>query len=377
MIRYFDHSATTPIHPDVLELIRNVEESLYGNPSSTHRFGKSSRVAIETARKQMADAIGCSPYDIIFTGGGTESNNLVLWNILFQEKKHVITSAIEHPAVLEVLQRLKELGITSTILSTDKTGRVNPEDVQSAITDQTGLISIMAANNETGVIQPIQEISEIAKKYHIPFHSDGVQILGKTPVSIQDLGVDMMSFSAHKFYGPKGVGALYINKDVSLRSVIIGGGQERNLRAGTENIPGITGLGLAAEIAEKTQKDYEKHLNELASLFLNLLKDNYPNFILNSHPEHGLPGVVNITLPDITSDVMLIHLDMKGFAISSGSACSSGVVKPSHVLKAMGISNAMNIRSLRISFGRDNSVEDVRELVNAILDILNHHAGKR
>lgn len=376
-MRYFDHSATTPLHPQVLEHMRNIDESLFGNPSSTHRYGKESRVAVETARKQVADTIGCSPYDIIFTGGGTESNNLVLWNLLFQKKKHVITSAIEHPAVLEVLQRLKELGVTSTILSTDKTGRVNPEDVQSAVTDQTGLISIMAANNETGVIQPIREISEIAKENQISFHSDGVQILGKIPVSIQDMGVDMMSFSAHKFYGPKGVGVLYIRKDTELRSIITGGGQERNLRAGTENIPGIAGLGLAAEIAAKTQPDYEMHLRELSNIFIKSLKEKYPKLVLNSHKEYGLPGVMNISIPDITSDIMLIHLDMKGFAISNGSACSSGVVKPSHALKAMGISNAMNIRSLRISFGRDNSISDVDDLVEAILDILKKHTGRR
>lgn len=370
---YFDHSATTPLHPEVLNLIHRLNKDAFGNPSSTHRFGKSSRVFIETARKQMADGIGCSPYEIIFTGGGTESNNLVLWNILFQKRKHIITSAIEHPAVLNVIRHLKEFGVTATIIPVDRSGKVLLNKVHDAITKDTGLITIMAANNETGVIQPIQEISQIAQRHHIPFHSDGVQTLGKIPVSVKNLGVDMMSFSAHKFYGPKGVGALYIKKEIELKPHIIGGRQERNLRAGTENISGIAGLGLAAKLSAKHQREREKHLSTLATQFHKNLNDVYPEAVFNSSIDFGLPGIVNVTLPNVTSDIMLIHLDMKGFAVSSGSACSSGIVKPSPVLKAMGVSNAMNIRTLRISFGRDNTLSEVDELTHAIEDILKKH----
>ena len=376
-MRYFDHSATTPLHPKVLDLISEIEKNTYGNPSSTHRLGKTSRVVIETDRKQLADSIGCTPFEIIFTGGGTEANNLVLWNLLFQKKKHIITSAIEHPAILNVILRLKEFGVTSTILPVDRTGRVRPDELALAITEETGLITIMTANNETGVLQPLNEICEIADKHHIPFHSDGVQTLGKISVSVKDLGVDMMSFSAHKFYGPKGVGALYINKNISLKSLIIGGGQERKLRAGTENISGIAGLGLAAEIAAKTQSKFEDHLNQLSQQFQNELTQKYSKAIYNNHPQHGLPGVVSVTIPDITSDMMTIHLDMKGFAVSSGSACSSGVVKPSHVLKAMGVSNDNNIRTIRISFGKENTLQDVKDLVNAIVQIIENQKRRR
>ena len=240
---YFDHSATTPIHPDVLSLINELNQDIYGNPSSIHATGRKAKHVVETARKQIAAAINCTPKEIIFTGGGSEANTLVLWNMIYRNRKHVITSAIEHPAILAVLRQLEHLAITHTIVPVNKYGCVNPEDIDSAIKDDTGLITIMLANNEVGTVEPLQDIAKIAKKHNVLFHSDGVQVLGKLPIDVQELGVDMMSFSAHKFYGPKGVGALYIKEGIAMKPLIAGGSQEKSLRAGTENVGGIAGLG--------------------------------------------------------------------------------------------------------------------------------------
>ena len=374
---YFDHSASTPIHPSVLKLLQETELNHFGNPSSAHQFGQKSRLAIEIARKQMAEAIGCLSSEIIFTGGGTEANNLVLWNLLHQQKKHVITSAIEHPSVLNVLKQLKEFGVTSTIIPVDHTCRVNPEDIQNAITENTGLISIMFANNEVGTIQPIERIGKIAEKNGIPFHSDAVQILGKIPINISDQKITMVSFSAHKFYGPKGVGVLYLKKGTNPKSLIIGGGQETNLRAGTENTSCIAGLGLASELANKNVAKRKTHLEQLADQFKLAMTDIYPEIIYNGHPEHSLPGVISATFPAVTSNILIIKLDLQGIGVSSGSACSSGSVNTSHVLRAMNMSNDHNIRTLRISFGRDNSKEDVQLLTEKISEILKQHHNKR
>ncbi|MDP6684923.1 MAG: cysteine desulfurase family protein [Candidatus Marinimicrobia bacterium] len=366
---YFDHCATTPLHEKVMEVMQKTESEHFGNPSSTHSWGQKSRSIIENARNQMADSIGCSPYEIIFTGGGTESNNLVLYNSIHRSKKHVITSAIEHPAILKVLNRLKQFGIETTILNVDKTGMINPTHLKDAIRKNTGLISIMYANNETGVIQPLSELAKIAKDNGIPFHSDGVQALGKIPVNVYETGVTMMSFSAHKFYGPKGVGALFIKENTPLRSFIIGGGQERNLRAGTENVPGIAGMGMAAKLAKSELSGTETHLKKLAVLFKSSLKNHIKNINFNSAPEQ-LPGIVSVTFPSTDSGKLIIGLSRRGMAVSSGSACSSGTVKPSHVLNAIGLSNEMNLKTLRISFGKGNSEDEAIELAEAISQIV-------
>jgi len=366
---YFDHCATTPLHKVVLEVMQKTENDHFGNPSSIHSWGHKSRSVIEAARTQMADSIGCSPYEIVFTGGGTESNNLVLYNMIYSSKNHVITSAIEHPAVLKVLNRLKQFGVETTILKVDKTGVVNPDHLRNAIQKNTGLISIMYANNETGVIQPLEDLSHIARRYGIPFHSDGVQTLGKIPVNVNDTGVDMMSFSAHKFYGPKGVGALFIKGDTSLKSLILGGGQERNLRAGTENVSGIVGMGKASELAKSELKETKAHLNKLEQIFVSDLTQNIKNIKFHS-TSNGLPGVVSVSIPSMESGKLLIGLNRRGMAVSSGSACSSGTVKPSPVLKALGLSNDLNLKTLRISFGKGNSEEDTRELIKAIVKIV-------
>ena len=365
---YFDHCATTPLHKKVIEVMQRAESDYFGNPSSTHKWGQKSRSIIETARSQMADSIGCSPYEIIFTGGGTESNNLVLYNLIHNPKTHVITSAIEHPAILNVLDRLKKFGIETTILKVDKTGIINPAHLKETIRKNTGLISIMYANNETGVIQPLLKLSSIARDHGIPFHSDGVQTIGKIPVDVYKTGVSMMSFSAHKFYGPKGVGALFIKEDTQLKSFIIGGGQERNLRAGTENVPGIVGMGMAAELAKTELNKTETHLKNLEQIFKSSIVKHIKNLMFNTASEQ-LPGVISMTIPT-DSGKLIIGLSRRGMAVSSGSACSSGTVKPSHVLNAIGLSNEMNMKTLRISFGKGNSENDVKDLVKAISEIV-------
>ena len=363
---YFDHSATTPIHPDVQSLINELNQDIYGNPSSIHTAGRKAKHVVETARKQIATAINCTPKEIIFTGGGSEANNLVLWNMIHRDRKHVITSAIEHPAILAVLRQLEHLGITHTIIPVNKYGWVNPEDIDAAIRDDTGLITIMLANNEVGTVEPLQDIAKIAKKHDVLFHSDGIQVMGKLPIDVQELGMDMMSFSAHKFYGPKGVGALYIKEGISMKPLIIGGSQEKSLRAGTENVGGIAGLGCAAELVTKSLSDVGPSLTALEKQFKTKFSEQHANVIYNGFGDNHLPGLINITIPGIASDLLLIHLDSEDIAISSGSACSSGTISPSPVLKAMGISDKQNLETIRISAGRDNTSAEVDQLVETM-----------
>ena len=363
---YFDHSATTPIHPDVLSLINELNQDIYGNPSSIHAAGRKAKHVVETARKQIAAAINCDSKEIIFTGGGSEANNLVLWNMIYRNRKHVITSSIEHPAILAVLRQLEYLDITHTIVPVNKYGCINPEDIDSAVRDDTGLITIMLANNEVGTVEPLQDIAKIAKKHNTLFHSDGVQVLGKLPVDVQELGVDMMSFSAHKFYGPKGVGALYIKKGITMKPLINGGSQEKSLRAGTENVGGIAGLGCAAELVTKSLSDVGRTLTALETQFKTKFSKQHTNIIYNGFEDNHLPGLISLTIPGIASDLLLIHLDNENIAVSSGSACSAGTISPSSVLKAMGISDKQNLETIRISAGRDNTSTEVNQVVEAM-----------
>jgi len=363
---YFDHSATTHIHTDVLSLINEVNQDIYGNPSSIHAAGRKAKHVVETARKQIAAAINCAPKEIIFTGGGSEANNLVLWNMIYRNRKHVITSAIEHPAILAVLRQLEHLAITHTIVPVNKYGCVNPEDIDSAIRDDTGLITIMLANNEVGTVEPLQDIAKIAKKHNVLFHSDGVQVLGKLPIDVQELGVDMMSFSAHKFYGPKGVGALYIKEGIAMKPLIAGGSQEKSLRAGTENVGGIAGLGCAAELVTKSLSDVGRTLTALETQFKTKFSEQHTNIIYNGFEDNHLPGLISLTIPGIASDLLLVHLDNEDIAVSSGSACSAGTISPSPVLKAMGISDKQNLETIRISAGRDNTSTEVDQLIEAM-----------
>ena len=368
---YFDHSATTPIHPDVLKKMNEGSSTHYGNPSNTHSSGRKSKSIIEDARRQIASAIGANASEIIFTGSGTEGNNLVMWSLTQSDKKHVITSAVEHPAVLKVLQKLAPYGITYSVLPVNGHGRVNNENLQNAIQPNTGLISIMMVNNEVGSIQPIKTLLETAHSAGIPFHSDTVQALGKIPLSVKEIEADYLSFSAHKFYGPKGVGFLYKRKSAQLNSLIIGGGQESNLRAGTENVPGIAGLGEAVRLASKNLSKRMHHLEELEAVLLKNLKIVCPHVKINGCPKHHIPGVISVSFPGEKSDILLAKLDRKGIEVSSGSACGAGSVKPSEVLKAMGIPDNQNISTLRISLGRGNTEEEVLGLAQ-VLDSITH-----
>ena len=363
---YFDNSATTPIDQDVQSLMSDLNQNIYGNPSSIYASGRNAKNTIEIARRQLANAINSEPSEIIFTGGGSEANNIVLWDMVHKKRNHVITSSIEHPAILLVLRELEKLGVKHTIVPVDKNGVIDPDDIKKNIISDTGLISIMMANNEVGTIEPIQEIARIAQEHDVLFHSDAIQVLGKLPIDVKKLKLDIMSFSAHKFYGPKGVGALYIKDGVSINPMIIGGSQEKNMRAGTENVSGIAGLGLAAEIASNFEKENFSHLLELENYFKELIIDKHNDITFNGFDNNKLPGLVNLTIPNIPSDLLLINLDNDGISISNGSACSSGTISPSPVLKAMGLSDKRNLESVRISAGKYNTMDEVNKLVDSI-----------
>lgn len=363
---YFDNSATTPIDQDVQSLMSDLNQNIYGNPSSIYASGRNAKNIIEIARRQLANAINSEPSEIIFTGGGSEANNIVLWDMVHKKRNHVITSSIEHPAILLVLRELEKLGVKHTIVPVDKNGLIDPDDIKKNIISDTGLISIMMANNEVGTIEPIQEIARIAQEHDVLFHSDAIQVLGKLPIDVKKLKLDIMSFSAHKFYGPKGVGALYIKDGVSINPMIIGGSQEKNMRAGTENVSGIAGLGLAAEIASNFEKENFSHLLELENYFKELIIDKHNDITFNGFDNNKLPGLVNLTIPNIPSDLLLINLDNDGISISNGSACSSGTISPSPVLKAMGLSDKRNLESVRISAGKYNTMDEVNKLVDSI-----------
>ena len=363
---YFDNSATTPIDQDVQSLMSDLNQNIYGNPSSIYASGRNAKNIIEIARRKLANAINSKPSEIIFTGGGSEANNIVLWDMVHKKRNHVITSSIEHPAILLVLRELEKLGVKHTIVPVDKNGLIDPDDIKKNIISDTGLISIMMANNEVGTIEPIQEIALIAQEHDVLFHSDAIQVLGKLPIDVKKLQLDIMSFSAHKFYGPKGVGALYIKDGVSINPMIIGGSQEKNMRAGTENVSGIAGLGLAAEIASNFEKENFSHLLELENYFKELIIDKHNDITFNGFDNNKLPGLVNLTIPNIPSDLLLINLDNDGISISNGSACSSGTISPSPVLKAMGLSDKSNLESVRISAGKYNTMDEVNKLVDSI-----------
>ncbi|MFH1853666.1 MAG: cysteine desulfurase family protein [Candidatus Neomarinimicrobiota bacterium] len=367
---YFDHSATTPVHPDVQNLLQEINRDHFGNPSSIHRYGQKTRALIEHARRQTAQAVGARSTEIIFTSGGTEANNQVLWNQLGSDRPHIITSTIEHPAVLTTVRRLEKLGVPCTVIATNHTGLVDPAAVAAAIRPDTGLVSIMLANNEIGTIEPLAAIAASTRPRGILLHSDAVQAVGKLPVNVADLGVDLLTVSGHKFYGPKGVGALYRRPGVVLRPLISGGGQEQNLRAGTENVAAIAGMGLAAELAADALEQTARHLRSLEQQFRELLTAAIPGLVFNGHPDQRLPGLVSVTFPRINNDVLIVSLDLAGMAVSNGSACSAGTVEPSHVLQAIGLSAAQNRQTLRISFGTGNSPTDVEQLVAKLVEIV-------
>lgn len=370
---YMDNAATTAVLPEVVEAILPYFTQHYGNPSSIHAIGRDARRALDTARKSVAASIGAQPQEIYFTSGGTESDNWALKGAAFAGRKkgnHIITSAIEHHAVLHPCQWLEKQGFEVTYLPVDENGLVSPQSVADAIRDNTILISIMAANNEIGTIQPIAEIGRIAREKRILFHTDAVQAIGAIPVDVTAWNVDMLSLSGHKFHGPKGVGALYIRKGVRIDPLLAGGAQERGQRATTENLPGIVGLAKALEIAVAHMEENSARLIRMRDRLIKGLLSSIPDTRLNGHPTLRLPNNVNVSVRYIEGEAQLLLLDLQGICGSSGSACTSGSLDPSHVLLAIGLSHEIAHGSLRLTLGIDNTEEDVDYVLSVMPEIV-------
>ena len=369
---YLDHNATTPLHLEVREAMMPYMMEHFGNGSSIHAYGREARNAIDTAREQVADLIGAkSPSEIVFTSCGTEADNYAIKGIAeFQKNRngnnHIITSAVEHHAVLHTCQHLEKHGFEVSYLPVDRYGRIQIENLSEAIRDTTILVSIMHANNENGTIQPIEDVCEIAGSHGIPVHTDAVQSVGKLPVDVQELGVNLLTLSAHKFYGPKGIGALYTRRGTRLENLIHGGTHERNRRAGSENVPAIVGMGAAAALAKKHRESYSQHLNRLTSKLRTGLHEGLANIYENSHPEYCLPGTLNISFEFVEGESLILRLDMEGICVSTGSACTSGSMEPSHVLAALGISPQLAQGTVRFSLGKDNTQDEIEEVVEKV-----------
>lgn len=370
---YMDNSATTPVKKEVLEEMIPYFTEKYGNPSSIYSLGSQSKVAVEKAREQVANVLGANKNEIFFTAGGSESDNWAIKGIAFKHRNkgnHIITTKIEHHAILHTCEYLQKNGFEVTYLNVDKDGLIDLEELKNAITDKTILISIMFANNEIGTIQPIKEIGEIAKSRNIVFHTDAVQAIGHIKIDVKELNIDLLSLSAHKFYGPKGIGALYIRKGLQIDPLISGGGQERNKRAGTENVPGIVGLGKAIELAYDKIEEHNEKLINLRDRLITGIEENIKYTKLNGHRTNRLPGNVNFCFEFIEGEALLLSLDMEGIAGSSGSACTSGTLDPSHVLLAIGLPHEIAHGSLRLSLGDFNTVEEVDYVIEKLITIV-------
>jgi cysteine desulfurase len=370
---YLDHNATTPVHPEVFEAMLPYYRDKFGNASSIHSFGREAKVALEESREKIAKFINASPQEVYFTCGGTESDNLAIKGTAFANRKkgkHLITSKIEHHAILESCKFLEKEGFEVTYLPVEKCGLVDPDDLNKAIKKDTILVSIMHANNEVGTIEPIQELCEISKEKGAYFHTDAVQSVGKMPVDVQKLNVDMLSMSGHKIYGPKGVGAIYIRKGTRITSWSHGGHHERSRRAGTENIPGIVGLAKTAEIAQRDMEEQSMLMGNLSEAFYQKLTQAIPDVFLNGHLEKRIPNTLNLSFKAVEGESIILSLDLKGVAVASGSACTSGTLEPSHVLSAMGISPEIAQSAIRFSFGRENTMEHVDYVVEILPEIV-------
>jgi len=359
---YFDNAATTPVREEVLQEILPYFREYYGNASSIYSIAKESKKALEAARAKVAAAIGATPDEIYFTAGGSESDNMALRGVVNaskKEKKHIITTKIEHHAILHTAEFLETKGVDVTYLSVDEFGKISLEELENAICPETVLISVMFANNEIGTIQPIAEIGEIAKKHGVLFHTDAVQAVGHVPIDVEKLQVDLLSMSGHKLGAPKGIGAIYIRKGTRISPLIFGGAQEKKLRAGTENIAGIVGLGKAAELAVAEMEETTKKLIALRDKLIHGILESIPDSRLNGHPTDRLPGNCNISFSYIEGESLLLLLDALGIAASSGSACTSGSLDPSHVLMAIGLPHETAHGSLRLTIDRENTEEQV------------------
>jgi cysteine desulfurase len=372
---YFDHNATTPVAPEILEAMVSYLGQVYGNASSIHYFGQAAKQRLETARRQIAALIHADAREIVFTSGGTEADNMAILGVVRaaeQPKRHVITCAIEHPAVLMTAKQLQREGVDATAVRVGASGIVSPDDIRRALRPETVLISIMHANNELGTLQPIAEIAQIAREAGVPLHVDGVQAVGKVPVDVEALGVDLYTISGHKLYAPKGVGALYVRKGTRIAPIAFGGHHERDRRPGTENVPGIAALGAAAELAGRRLQEDAERIASLRDRLENIVLDRIPGAGINGSRWNRTPNTSNIYFDGVDGEAMVIALDLRGFAVSTGAACSSGALTPSHVLTAIGLTDDRARASMRFSLGRGNTAEQVDALAEAICGSVAH-----
>ena len=367
---YVDHNATTPVHPQVVEVVSRVLRDDFGNASSVHAFGQTAKSHVDRGRAAVAALVGARPQEIVFTSGGTESNNLALRGVaeaLAQTNhRHLIASSIEHEAVLTTFKALAKCGWTTTLLPVDHSGIVDPASLEAAITDETVLVSVMHANNEIGTVQPIAELAAITHAHGAQFHTDAVQSVGKIPVAVDDLHVDLLSLSGHKFNGPKGVGALWVRRGSRLTATATGGRQERNRRAGTENVPGIVGLGEAARLVAAKLATEGAHVAQLRDCLEAGILEAVPGTVVNGDREHRIPNTANVSFDRVEAESLLIALDLEGIAVSTGSACSSGTLEPSHVLRAMGFSPHRTQNSIRFSLGTENTADEIDRIVRVL-----------
>tara|TARA_Y100000768_G_scaffold232673_1_gene175811 strand:+ start:1633 stop:2802 length:1170 start_codon:yes stop_codon:yes gene_type:complete len=375
---YCDNAATTPVTKEVLDEMLPFFTESFGNPSSLYMLSQDSRAAIEFSRDKVAKVINSNPSEIIFTSGGTESNNLAMKGIclpkIIDDQNEIIISTIEHHAIIHPAEQLRSIGYEVKYCPVDEEGIIKNDDFLNMITNKTKFVSIMFANNEIGSIQNIKQLVEIVREKEkqinkkIFFHTDAVQAIGKIPVNVRDLGVDLLSISGHKFNSPKGIGALYVNENIILEPLLDGGGQERQNRSGTENVPSIVGLGKAIEIAESNRENFYNHTNDLSNRFISLLRNKIPDFVLHS-PKNGLGNIVNFSIPNIQGEPILIALDFKGIMASSGSACSTASIEPSHVLLAKGVEEKLALGSVRLSFSNSNTFDEIDYIVESIDEV--------
>lgn len=372
---YLDYNATTPTDPRVLESMIPYMRESFGNPSSIHSYGSKGKAALDQSREQVADLISAKPNEIVFTSGGSESNNSAIIGAAYALKEkgnHLITSGVEHASILEPFRFLGNHGFRVTLLGVDRYGLIDLDELLESITDETILVSVMLANNETGVIMPVDKIAAIAKEKGVVFHTDAIQALGKTDISLNDTYVDLLSISSHKIYGPKGVGAIWIRNGLKIDPLIHGGGQERGRRSGTENVPGIVGFGKACEIIKEEVRSQKVEVNVRGyrdNLFRGIL-EKIDDVTLNGHPERRLTNTLNLSIEDVEGESLVMCLDLEGIAVSTGSACSEGNVDPSHVLLAMGLSKRQATSSIRFSFGRFNEERDVDRVLEVLPGIV-------
>lgn len=366
---YMDHAATTPVDSEVVEAMLPYFTEIYGNASSLHSFGREAHNAMEEARSRVAGLINARPEEIIFTAGGTESDNMAIKGAVYANRSkgdHIITSTMEHAAVLETCRSLEKQGFKVTYIPVDKNGLIEIESLRKAVAERTILITMMHANNEIGTIEPIEEIAELAGTKSIIFHTDAVQSAGKIPIDVKETGIDLLSISAHKIYGPKGVGALYVRKGTRLEPIMHGGGHERGLRSSTENIPGIVGLGKAAELAERRMSEDTARLTSLRDQLVKETLSSIEESYLNGHPKKRLPNNAHFRFTGIEGEALILNLDEKGIAASTGSACSSKKLLPSHVLMAIGLDEVQAHGSLRLTLGRENTKEDIEYVLQVL-----------